>query len=126
MIFIPRWLVRLGAVLLVIQLTGCGGGGGDTSNNSGGGGQVGTGTATLSWTPPSANEDGSTPVNLNGFNVYLGNSQASLQPVANVSANATSYTVNSLPSGVFYFAITAVSTSGMESVYSNVATKTIN
>lgn len=123
------------AVLLITQLTGCGGGaGGDSSGGSSSGSSVGgsgsglntgTGTATLQWVPPTTNEDGA-PTTLNGFNVYAGLSQYNLQPVTTVGPYETSATVNNLPIGTVYFAVTALGTNGMESDLSNIASKTFN
>ena len=127
-------LLAAGVVcLLGIQIAGCGSetnsangaGVGPTGPGNPGGPQTGTGVATVSWTPPTTNEDGS-PVTLSAFNIYVGNAQANLQPVATVSASQLSYTVNNLPRGVSYFAVTAVSSNGMESIFSDVGTKTIN
>jgi len=84
--------------------------------------QTANGTADLSWIAPQTNEDGS-PVNLTGFNIYKGSSAASLTKIASVGASTTTFTVNSLPAGTYYFAVTAVG--GGESQKSNVESKTI-
>ncbi len=81
-----------------------------------------TGTADLSWIPPTTNEDGS-PLTLTGFNIYQGSSATSLSKIATVSVSQTTYTVNSLPAGTYYFAVTAVGAG--ESKKSNVESKTI-
>lgn len=116
------------AILLIVLLAACGGGttpGGSSSSTGGAGIGTGSGTATLLWIPPSANEDG-TATSLNGFNIYIGLSQNSLQPVATVGASETSATVNNLPSGTMYFAVTALSSNGAESDFSNITSKTFN
>lgn len=106
------------------MLTGCGSSGGDgdasTSEFTGG-----TGTAVLSWAPPSTNTDGS-PVSLTGFRVYIGTSPANLQYVRTVSALDTNTLIDGLPVGVYFFAVTAVSDTGAESALSNIETKTIS
>jgi hypothetical protein len=61
-----------------------------------------------------------------GFNVYTGISAESLQRAALVGAGEASYTVNHLPAGTIYFAVTAISSNGMESLYSNISSKTFN
>jgi hypothetical protein len=83
--------------------------------------QAQTGTADLSWTPPTTNEDGS-PVTLTGFNIYAGTSPTSLLKIATVPATQTTFTVNGLPAGTTYFAVTAVSDT--ESAFSNIESKT--
>jgi hypothetical protein len=82
------------------------------------------GTADLSWTAPTTNEDGS-PLTLASFNIYKGPSSTNLQKIDSVGAAQTTYTANSLPVGTHCFAVTAVSDTGAESVFSNVACKTI-
>ena len=85
---------------------------------------VGTGTADLSWIPPTTNEDGS-PLTLTGFNIYSGPSATNLQQIDSVGAGQTTYTASSLASGTHYFAVTAVSDTSAESVFSDIASKTI-
>ena len=84
------------------------------------------GTATLSWTTPTSNVDGSTLLDLAGYRIYYGTSAGSLGQVIDLPiAQATSYLVKDLSSGTFYFAVTAYTSSGAESAQSNVASKTI-
>jgi hypothetical protein len=88
--------------------------------------QTATGNATVSWTPPTTNTDGSTLADLAGFRIAYGNSTSNLdQSVSITNAGLTSYTVNSLGSGQWYFAVYAVNSQGIESDTSNVASKTI-
>jgi len=83
------------------------------------------GTATLAWTPPTTNVDG-TSASLAGFNVYRGTSPGSFARIASVGWSTTLYTVQNLPIGTYYFAVTAVGTNGTESVFSNIGAKTID
>lgn len=86
----------------------------------------GTGTATLNWTPPTTNTDGTTLSGLAGYRVYYGNSSNALtQTIQLAGAGLTSYVVQNLGSGTWYFAITAYTTSGVESGLSNLGSKTI-
>ena len=85
-----------------------------------------TGTALLSWTPPTQREDGSALNDLSGYRVYYGLNQNQLdQTVVLNNAGLTSYMVESLGQGTWYFAVTAVDGGGMESGFSNVASKVI-
>lgn len=85
-----------------------------------------TGTALITWVAPTQNSDGSALTNLTGFNIYYGTSAGSLTQVQSVSgATMTSYTINSLASGTWYFAVTALTSSGAESGLSNSSSKTI-
>jgi hypothetical protein len=119
---------NIGRVLAIgaisIAMTACGGGGDISTTGSQTPGPGTTGSATLMWTPPSTNTDG-TPVSLASFNVYSGTSPATLAYAATAAGNTTSYTVAGLPAGTYYFAVTAVSSTGAESAMSSTGSKTI-
>lgn len=83
------------------------------------------GTATLSWTAPTQRTDGSPLTNLAGFNIYWGTSQSSLSSKASVGAGTTTYVVENLGAGTWYFAVTAFDSDNVESERSNLASKTI-
>lgn len=83
-------------------------------------------TATLTWTAPTTNTDGSAVTNLAGYHIYYGTSPSSLTTVIDVGNPATtSYTVNNLSSGTWYFAVNAYTTGGVDSALSNTGTKSI-
>jgi hypothetical protein len=87
---------------------------------------VALGSATLSWTPPTQNSDGSPLTDLAGFKVYWGTAQNSLTSSATITnAGVTSYLVENLVPATWFFAVTAFDTSGNESSQSNLASKTI-
>jgi hypothetical protein len=80
-----------------------------------------TGTATLDWTPPTENSDGSSLTNLAGYTVYYGTSPDSLTESVKISnPGLTAYTVSNLTSGTWYFAVTSYSSAGVESIRSGV------
>ena len=84
------------------------------------------GTATVEWVAPTQNTDGSTLTNLAGYVVWYGTGSNSLtQTVAITDPAATSYTVQSLGQGTWYFAVTATSSDGTQSGLSTVVSKTI-
>jgi hypothetical protein len=88
--------------------------------------QVSSGTATLSWQPPTARTDGTALTNLAGYRIHYGNSPSSFtQRITITNPGITSYVVENLPAGTWYFAATAYDTAGMESDYSNAGSKTI-
>jgi len=88
--------------------------------------QAATGTATVSWTAPTTNTDGSALTDLASFRVVYGRSSTDLSQSASVNnPSVTSYTVNNLATGQWFFAVYARNSAGMESAISNVATKTI-
>ena len=89
--------------------------------------QVANGTATITWTPPTQNTDGSSLTNLAGYRLYYGTNSASLtQTVQIANAGASSYVVDNLSPATWYFAVKAYNSSGAESDLSVLASKTIN
>ena len=87
---------------------------------------VSNGRATLSWTAPTENTDGSALSNLAGYRIRYGTSAASLtQTIVIDNASVTTYVVENLAPATWYFAVTAVNATGAESTYSNVANKQI-
>jgi hypothetical protein len=85
-----------------------------------------TGSATLSWTPPTRNTDGSALTNLAGYRVYWGRASGNYtQSVTLNNPGLATYVVEPLSSGSWYFATRAINSAGVESSLSNEATKTI-
>lgn len=86
-----------------------------------------TGSATLRWTPPTLNEDGTPIQNLAGYRVYYGTSSSNLNRVLTIpGANLTSAVIQNLTPATWYFALKAYNTANLESSLSNIASKTIN
>jgi hypothetical protein len=84
------------------------------------------GSATLSWTPPTENSDGSSLTNLAGYRVHYGRSPTQLsQTVEITNSSLSTYVVENLSAGTWYFAVVTVNSGGTTSVPSNVAAKTI-
>jgi hypothetical protein len=84
------------------------------------------GSATLSWTPPTLNEDGSPLTNLKGYRVYYGTSSSNLSTVLDIpTAGVATAVIENLSPATWYFALKAYNTSNVESSLSNVASKTI-
>jgi hypothetical protein len=84
-----------------------------------------TGSALLTWNPPTQNEDGSAINDLVGYRVYWGTAQDNYSNSASVGAGLSSYVVDQLTPARWYFALTAVNSAGIESAYSNVASKQV-
>ena len=88
--------------------------------------QATNGSATLSWTPPTLNTDGTSLTNLSGYRVVYGRSSTSLDQIVQISnAGSSAYTITGLSSGRWYFAVKAFNTAGAESNVSNVGWKDI-
>ena len=86
---------------------------------------VATGSATLTWTPPTTNTDGSALTDLAGYKVYWGTTQGTYPNSASVGANVTSYVVTNLVPGTYFFVATALNSAQAESAFSAPASKTI-
>lgn len=78
---------------------------------------------TLTCTIPTQNTDGSTLTDLAGIRFY--ESPVAGGPYTQVAQEATCSTVIDRPAGTYYFTSKAYNTAGVESDYSNEATKTI-
>ena len=88
--------------------------------------QVTNGNATLSWSAPTQNTNGTTLTNLAGFHIYYGTSANSLnQSVQIANPGLTTYMLSNLVAGTWYFSINAYTTAGAQSMISNIASKTI-
>jgi len=87
---------------------------------------VATGSATLTWTAPTQNTDGSALTDLAGYKIYWGTTQGSYPNSTTLNnPGLTTYVVTNLVSGTWYFAATAVNSVGVESAFSAPASKTI-
>lgn len=72
--------------------------------------------ATLSWTPPSQNVDGSALTDLAGTKIYYGTSATVLSSAQTVSgAGITTAVLSPLTPGTWYFALRSYTVSGVES-----------
>jgi hypothetical protein len=87
----------------------------------------GSGSASLSWLPPTENSDGSPLTDLAGYVVLYGQSPTELtETIAIDNPSVTTYLVEQLTSGTWYFAVQASNSSGVVSGLSGVASKTIS
>jgi hypothetical protein len=76
-------------------------------------------TVTLSWIPPTENADGSALVDLKGYNIHYGVASKTYTQTIQVSnPGLTTYVVQNLPAGSYYFAVTSYNSSGVESALS--------
>jgi hypothetical protein len=87
--------------------------------------QAGTFSTTLSWTAPTQNDDGSALTDLAGYRIYWGTTAGSYPNSATITnPGITSFVVSNLAPGTYEFVATAFNTAGIESVFSNTATRT--
>jgi len=131
--------LAIAATLLSVLLTACGGDDGGSSSaaaptgsgsaTAGGNGEVAAvtsakGSATLSWQPPTTNDDG-TPLKLTGYRIYWGVTEGYYpNSVTLDNPGLTRYVVEQLAPATYYFVATALSSHG-ESEPSNVIAMTV-
>ena len=85
------------------------------------------GSVTLTWVAPVDNEDGSTLVNLAGYNIYYGNApSAYTQSIRLDNPSLTRYVVQNLTPNTYYFVATAINSQGIESSFSNETARMVN
>jgi hypothetical protein len=86
----------------------------------------GAGTATLSWQAPTTNTDGAPLTDLSGYRIYYGTDAEELsESVQLTSVGLQTYVIDGLGTGTWYFAIKAVTRTGVESALSEIVSKTI-
>ena len=89
--------------------------------------QIALGSATLSWIPPTQNADGSTLANLTGYRIYYGRSANALDQTIKINnAGLTRYVIENLSPATWYFAMTSINSTGVESARSATGSKTIS
>jgi hypothetical protein len=123
-------LTKWGAASLVlgVLLSGCKDPGpASAATNSPQGVSGSPGSATLSWEAPSSNTNGSALTDLAGYRIYYGINATDLSHTVEItSIGMQTYVIDDLGAGTWYFAITAVTSSGAESTPSNIVTKTVS
>jgi hypothetical protein len=83
-----------------------------------------TGPALLSWEAPTENEDGTPIEELVGYRIHFGASATELNEILEVSgAASTTYAIDGLSAGTYYFAVAAYNAFGIEGPLSNIASK---
>lgn len=88
--------------------------------------QSAMGFATVSWLPPTQNTNGTPLTDLSGYRIDYGRDVADLdQSIAIDNPGITSYVVEHLSAGTWYFVVIALNRQSVESSPSTAATKTI-
>jgi hypothetical protein len=88
--------------------------------------QVSLGSASVSWTPPTQNTDGTSLTNLAGYRIVYGTSASALtQTVQIANPGMSTYVIDGLAPATYYFAVKAYTSTGTESANSNVASKVV-
>jgi hypothetical protein len=76
-------------------------------------------TVTLTWQAPTQNVDGSALTDLAGYRIYFGSTSSNYTDSLAVNDAGATTRALKLPSGTYYFAMTALDAQGNESAYSN-------
>ena len=83
-----------------------------------------TSTATLSWTAPTENTNGTPVTTLAGYTIQYGTSESALSQTVSINSPSTlSYTITGLTPGTWYFAVVAVAADGTQSALSGIVSK---
>ena len=88
---------------------------------------MGSGSVTLSWTPPTQNEDGSALTDLAGYYIYYGDTQGTYPNSVRIdNPSVSTYVVDNLTPNTYYFVATAFNATETESRHSNEVAKVAN
>ena len=83
-------------------------------------------SATVSWSVPLFNTDGTSLTDVVGYRIYYGTSPTNLARSISVSGNGvTSHVISGLAPGTYYFAVATLNSTGTASDLSNAASKTL-
>lgn len=105
-------------IILLLPLTACNSGGGDSSPET----APGLNGAYLSWMAPSEREDGTglSLTEIAGYRVYYGENPGEYTDSVDINDQSMmQMTLDTIPSGTYYIAVTAIDTEGHESVLSS-------
>ena len=81
---------------------------------------IGSASVTLSWTPPTQNDDGSNLNDLAGYKIYYGPEPGQYEEQLRVdNPSISTYVVGDLSPTTYYFAATAYNSRGLESDFTN-------
>jgi len=88
--------------------------------------QTANGAATLSWTAPTQNTDGTSLTNLAGYWIYYGTSASAMtQSVQIANPGIATYVVDNLSPGTWYFSVAAYTATNVQSAPSAIGSKTV-
>jgi Fibronectin type III domain len=83
-------------------------------------------SATVSWSVPVLNTDGTSLTDVSGYRVHYGTSPTNLtQSIPISGAAVTSHVVSGLTPGTYYFAVATLNSNQASSARSNVVSKTV-
>jgi len=84
------------------------------------------GSASVTWSVPTHNTDGSVLTDLSGYRIFYGTSPSTMIQSVDVSgASTASRTITGLSPGTYYFAVAAINNGGVASDPSNAVSMTV-
>src|SRR5450631_2147105 len=99
---------RVTLIVTALVLGGCSLRGSNGSLTQGSSATSAPGTATLSWTPPTENTNGTPLADLVGYHIHYGTTPGELTKLIDLAAtNITTFEVSNLTPGTYYFSISA-------------------
>jgi hypothetical protein len=113
--------------LIAVAVAACSGphGAGYPANPGPAGG--GSGTLTVTWRPPTKNNNGTPLTDLAGYTLLYGMASKSYSTAISIDdPTATRYVVTGLRPGTYYFAISAINSAGRHSILSAEAHGRVN
>ncbi len=88
---------------------------------------AGASSVNLSWSAVTLNSDGTPVTDLKGYKIHYGTQSQNYTSAISVdNPTLTTYLVNSLPAGKYYFAVTAYNSAGLEGPPSDEISATFN
>jgi hypothetical protein len=88
--------------------------------------QTGSGSISLSWSPPTTNADGTAITDLAGFRIYYGRSADSLDEIVVINNPGTSrYVIENLSPATWFFCMTSFNAHGLESARTAIGSGTV-
>lgn len=121
-------------LLIAFVATACGGGGaalsnsgGSGGNGAGGSGPITYGSTTLHWSAPTTRIDNTAASlsSIQSYRLYFGPSANYTPNFINIKGGTTTQYKVTLPSGSYYFRISAIDTDGYEGMRSAALQKTL-
>ena len=84
------------------------------------------GSARISWTAPTENEDDGPLTEIAGYVIHYGTDAGQYSHIVVIKdPETTCYEFENLSPGTYYFAVTAINTDGLESTMSNMVVKKV-
>jgi hypothetical protein len=109
-------------IVLGAMLSACGDDGSSGNSNL-----PAANAVTLSWQAPTENTDGTELTDLSGYTIHYGTeSQNYTSEIQVDNPGLTTYVVDNLSPGTYYFAVTANSSEGFQSAYSPEVSATVD